>query len=347
MNLVFLPKILEFPGVKKIYLDRTVTALLNTATPSTGAPSVWSKLQRKGEGVTIAVVDTGIYPHADLGARIIGFKDFIGKKRKPYDDNGHGTHCAGCAAGDGTLSSGLYRGSAPKSSVVGVKVLDQKGSGSLSNVIAGIQWCIQNKAKYNIRIISLSLGSVAELSYKEDPICQIVEHAWNSGIVVVVAAGNSGPKSKTISSPGNHPSVITVGATDDRGTIDPSDDTIANFSSRGPTPDGISKPDIVAPGTSIISLRSPSSYLDRYAADNRVGKNYCSMSGTSMATPLVAGICALIISTNPSITPNEVKQRIKKGAISLGLASNAQGAGIINAEKAVSGSTSKRQNKKK
>lgn len=345
MHLTHLPKVLNLPEIKKVYLDRKVSALLNNATPTTGATTIWSKLNKKGDDVTIAIVDTGISPHADLGSRIIGFKDFISNKRKAYDDNGHGTHCAGCAAGNGALSNGLYRGTAPNASLVGVKVLDQKGSGSLSNVIAGIQWCIRNKNKYNIRVISLSLGSVAELSYKEDPICQIVDLAWKSGIVVVAAAGNSGPKAKTISSPGNHPSIITVGATDDRGTNDPADDTIANFSSRGPTPDGIFKPDVVAPGTNIVSLRSPSSYLDRIT-DSRVGKNYCSMSGTSMATPLVAGICALMLSINPSLTPAEVKQKLKKGAISLGLPSTVQGSGVVSADRSIMNSQSKRTRKK-
>ncbi|SEM72266.1 S8 family peptidase [Lihuaxuella thermophila] len=329
-----LPLLMKIPGVKKVYLDRTVYALLDTATPTTGAPRVWDQ-NNLGENATIAVIDTGITPHPDIASRIIAFHDFVNHKTKPYDDNGHGTHCAGCAAGDGTLSAGRYRGVAPKALLIGVKVLGRFGEGSLSNVMAGIQWCIRHKEEYNIRVISLSLGSEANIPYKDDPLCQIVEQAWKSGIVVVAAAGNSGPKPGTIGSPGIHPLIITVGATDDHETTDRSDDKVAKFSSRGPTIDGISKPDILAPGTNIVSLRSKCSFLDLSMPEKRIAKYYFSLSGTSMATPIVAGVVALMVSANPSLSPDEIKQRLLRAAVSLGEDKNSQGAGQVDAEKAV------------
>jgi serine protease AprX len=329
-----LPLLMKIPGVKKVYLDRTIYALLDTATPTTGAPRVWDQ-NNQGENATIAVIDTGITPHPDVASRIIGFHDFVNQKTKPYDDNGHGTHCAGCAAGDGNLSMSRYRGVAPKALLVGVKVLGRFGEGSLSNVMAGIQWCIQHKEKYNIRVISLSLGSEADIPYKDDPLCQIVEQAWKSGIVVVAAAGNSGPNPGTIASPGIHPLIITVGATDDHKTTDRADDKVAKFSSRGPTKDGVSKPDIVAPGTNIVSLRSKCSFLDLSMPENRIAKYYFSLSGTSMATPIVAGVVALMVSANPTLSPDEIKQRLLKTADSLNQNKNVQGAGQADAEKAV------------
>src|SRR5699024_9775003 len=151
-------------------------------------------------------------------------KDFINDRQEPYDDNGHGTHCAGDAAGNGQASDGKYKAPAPEANIVGVKALDKRGSGSLSTVIAGIDWCIQNQLKYNIRILSLSLGSPALESAEDDLVVKAVEQAWDRGMTVCVAAGNSGPLPGTIGSPGISPKVITVGAVNDQNTIDRSDD---------------------------------------------------------------------------------------------------------------------------
>lgn len=338
LSLRQLKELMERPEVKKIYFDRKVYALLDTASPATRAPLVWNA-HNEGEGVTIAVVDTGIAPHPDLTMptnRIIAFKDFIDGQTQPYDDNGHGTHVAGCAAGNGYALNGKYMGTAPKARLVGVKVLDKFGAGNLSNVIAGIKWCIDHRDQYNIRIISLSLGSPPSGSYRDDPVCRVVEEAWNHGITVVAAAGNSGPESGTISSPGNHPRIITVGASDDHETVDPGNDTIASFSSRGPTMDGVVKPDLIAPGVEITSLRVRGSYLDKISADNRVNSQYLTLSGTSMSTPLVSGIAALILSEHPELTPDQVKQKLLDTARDLGFSSNEQGHGLVDASRAVS-----------
>jgi serine protease AprX len=322
-------------NVKKIWYDREVKAVLDVASPAVQCVSLWES-NITGKGITVAVLDTGIYDHPDLSGRIIGFKDFIKQKSKPYDDNGHGTHVAGDIASDGSRSDYRYKGPACEANLVGVKVLDDMGSGSLSTVIQGIQWCIDNKESYNIRVMNLSLGSEATQSYADDPVCQAVEKAWNSGIVVCIAAGNSGPEPRTINSPGIDPLVITVGALDDLNTAYQADDKAADFSSRGPTIDGLEKPDVLAPGVNIISLRSPNSTLDRIYKKKRVSNWYISLSGTSMATPICSGVVAQMLQANNSLTPDEVKARLVETANPYpDLDRNTQGAGVIDSRKAV------------
>lgn len=332
IRLSSLRKLCEHEAVTRIYMDREVRALLDTATPSVGSTAAQAA-GYTGQGTTIAVIDTGIYRHPDLTLptnRIIGFRDLIHNRTTPYDDNGHGTHVAGDAAGNGHQSGGRYRGPAPEANLVGVKVLDSRGSGSLSTVIAGIEWCINNRNRYGIRIISMSLGSPAASSYKDDPVCRAVESAYRAGITVVAAAGNEGPGAATISSPGISPYVITVGADDDHSTPNISDDTSAYFSSRGPTIDGLQKPDVVSPGVNIISLRSPRSYLDYLEAGARVGTYYFNLSGTSMATPIVSGTIAQLLQANPQLTPDQIKQILVSRAINLGYNANEQGSGETN-----------------
>ncbi|GGA50732.1 serine protease AprX [Kroppenstedtia guangzhouensis] len=300
----------DHEGVYKIYHDREVRAFLDIGTKSVGVTDVRVREGLTGKGVTIAVVDTGIHPHDDLMKpvpRIVAFEDLIHGRKEPYDDQGHGTHCAGDAAGNGYRSEGLYAGPAPEAKLVGVKVLDKEGSGQLSTVIKGVDWCVVNKEKYGIRIISLSLGAPAVESYRDDPLAQAVEAAWHRGIVVLAAAGNEGPLPGTISTPGLDPLILTVGAADDRNTPDDSDDIKASYSSRGPTVDLLVKPDVYAPGTHIISLSVPDSPLERQLPENRVGEHYINLSGTSMATPFCAGVVALLLEANPQLSPNDVK----------------------------------------
>lgn len=332
----------ECGDIRKIYLNRKVTALLDVAVESSNAKEVVRNNQTlTGRGVTVAVVDTGIYPHSDLEGRIRAFTDFVNQRIEPYDDNGHGTHCAGDVAGNGAASSGKYRGPAPEAELIGVKVLDKMGSGTLETVIQGIDWCIQFNEEHPDRpidIISMSLGSEA-LSYEneqEDPVVKAVNAAWDAGIVVCVAAGNSGPDAKTIASPGVSGKVITVGALDDRDTVNRDDDDVASYSSRGPTIYGKVKPDLLAPGTDIVSLRSPGSFLDKLQKSSRVGTDYMTMSGTSMATPICAGIAALILEHVPDASPDEVKRLLMEGAdLWKDKDANIYGAGYINAENSI------------
>lgn len=329
--------LLRQDGVRKVYLDRKVTALLDKATPSVNSHRLWNA-SITGQGVGIAVIDTGVAPHPDLTEprnRIVAFKDFIGHETEPYDDNGHGTHCAGDAAGNGTASDGKYRGPAYEADIIGVKVLDKQGSGQLSDLIAGVDWCIENRDTYNIRILSLSVGSPASGRVKDDPLARAVRQAWTSGLVVVAAAGNSGPDGGTITSPGVVPEIITVGASDDHDTIRSDDDEVASFSSRGPTPEGVPKPDVVAPGTHVVSLRANGSYLDKTNIESVVNDDYVSLSGTSMATPIVAGIAAQLIQKDADLTPDDVKTALTETATSLGDEPNAEGHGLVNATAAL------------
>jgi serine protease AprX len=310
--------------VKKIWYDSPVIICLDVAVPTIGG-AVVQKKGYSGEGVVTAVIDTGIFPHNDLinpQNRIIAWNDLVNKKVAPYDDNGHGTHVSGIIAGNGGLSRGRFTGIAPKALLVGVKVLDREGTGEVSTVISGIEWCLSQRSALNIRIINLSLGATAQESYRTDPLCRALSSAWKQGIVVCTAAGNEGPDAGTINTPGINPLIITVGNVNDQETPSVGDDSIENSSSRGPTIDNIVKPDLLAPGTKITSLWHK--------------KNYQTLTGTSMATPLVSGAVALILQKWPLLKPNKVKQILLKNTRSLGLNANCQGAGILDLEKILS-----------
>ncbi|HHX74754.1 MAG TPA: S8 family peptidase, partial [Firmicutes bacterium] len=333
-NISVLRSLAENKYVTRIWYDEEIHAVLDTATPAVLGEDCPGQHDVTGRGVTIAVLDTGIYNHPDLQGRIIAFCDLVNNKKKPYDDNGHGTHVAGCAAGSGLASGGLYAAPAPEADLVGIKVLNKSGSGLLSTVIEGIQWCLQHKEKYRIRIINLSLGTKALLPYEDDPVCLAAARAWEAGILVCTAAGNSGPEPGTINSPGIHPGLLTVGAAAEN--TGASGAGIAVFSSRGPAPGGLVKPDVVAPGVSITALRSPASFLDKQQKSFRVGKYYFNLSGTSMATPVCAGVAALLLQKNPALTPGQIRELLRDTALPLaGYGENDQGKGMINAARAL------------
>jgi len=256
------------PNIRYISPDRAVRATLDYATPTVGG-DLARQYGWDGAGIGIAVIDSGVTDHADLGAdfgsRIVYSQTFVGQAAR--DEFGHGTHVAGIATGNGRFSSDpsafrTFRGVAPKANIVNLRVLDAKGVGTDSAVIAAIDRAIKLKSRYNIRVINLSLGRPVMESYLLDPLCQAAEKAWRAGIVVVAAAGNEGRNNSagndgyaTIASPGIDPYVITVGAMKTMSTLSRADDLIASYSSKGPTPiDHIVKPDIVAPGNRIISL---------------------------------------------------------------------------------------------
>jgi len=283
-----------------------------------GADWVWEH-GVNGSGVTVAIVDTGLGEHPGLTkdvngktkARILGWKDFVDNSKHMRDPNGHGTHVAGIIANSQVGEDGEWDGVAPGVSLVGVRVLNDEGFGTYEQVIQGIQWVIDHKSQYNIRVMNLSLVSPAQTPYWADPLNQAVMRAWAEGIVVVVAAGNGGPDSMTIGVPGNNPYVITVGAfTDNYTPNDWSDDYIADFSAAGPTLDGFAKPDVVAPGAHMISTMMPSSYISHNGVDHFVHPQYFTMAGTSQAAAVVSGLSALTISNNPALTPAQVKFRI-------------------------------------
>jgi len=302
------------PNVLQIEPDQQMFACLDTATDWFGADKVFSDFGFDGDrdgnpnsysknDVVVAVIDTGIDGnHADLGpGKILAWKDYVNNQSSPYDDHGHGTHCASIATGEGDGSS-AYTGVAPGAALVGLKVLNSSGSGSTSDIDAAIQWCITNKSTYGIDIISMSLGSAGS-SDGTDSTSQLVNQAYAAGILPVIAAGNEGPARYTVGSPGAARDCITVGAFADVGELG---FNVTDFSSRGPTADGRVKPDISAPGYNIMAARANTS------------SSYTSMDGTSMATPFTAGAAALMLDANSSLSPAQVKSIMMNTALDWG-----------------------------
>ena len=171
-------------------------------------------LSYTGKGVCVAVLDTGIYPHMDLSRRIVAFYDYINQREFPYDDNGHGTHVCGILAGSGEASGGKYRGVAPGCLLIGMKVLDRNGNGRKEDVLKALDWVIRNKEEYGIRIVNISVGTTYDHTSQNDVLIQGVERAWDSGLIVVAAAGNRGPNPGSVTSPGSSRKIITVGSSD-------------------------------------------------------------------------------------------------------------------------------------
>ena len=278
-----------------------------------------------GRNITVAILDTGITKHPDFmnrSNRIVAFQDMLHERKVPYDDNGHGTHVSGILGGSGKSSDGLYMGVAPECHLVVVKVLDRKGNGSIADVIKGLKWVEENRKRYNIRVLNISVGTPIEKELDEkSQLVQAVNVLWDSGIIVVAAAGNNGPVPGSIGSPGNSRKIITVGASDDDTFVEMDGSKIKDYSSRGPTKECIIKPDIVAPGSNIVSCNGM-----------KPGKNnmYSIKSGTSMATPLVSGAVALLLSKYPCMNGRDVKVRLKNSADDMGLPINQQGWGRLN-----------------
>ncbi|MEW6060053.1 MAG: S8 family peptidase [Actinomycetota bacterium] len=294
------------------------------------ANTIWRKTIRlpqvptthAGKGVSVALLDTGVSHVPDLGNRVLARVDFT-PEHDGYDRYGHGTHMAGIIAGDGTSSAGAWTGAAPGANIVSVKVAGADGSTDVSVVLAGLEWVVDHRAEYNIRVLNLSFGTDSTQSYQVDPLDYAVERVWFSGILVVVSAGNRGPDSGTINKPGDDPFVLTVGAADLKGTIAAFDDGVAEFSSRGPTSSGFAKPDISAPGITIVSNRAVGSTVDQAHPLARVGNAYFKGTGTSQAAAVVSGVAALMFQANPALTPDVAK------AILIGTAMRSRG--LMNA----------------
>jgi serine protease AprX len=357
------------PRIERVMFDRPIFATLERTGLSTGSTAARQAYGVTGKGVGVAVIDSGVTNwHDDLyqagssswsrsSGRVAHFKDFtketssqLWSSNPAYDDYGHGTHVAGIIAGTGYDSNGKHKGLAPGAKLIGLKVLDAHGGGFISDVIAAIDYAVSVKATYNIRVINLSVAAGVYESYWLDPVTLAARRAVDAGIVVVASAGNLGlnehgeTQSGGITSPGNAPWVLTVGASSEQGTAPRSDDTIGRFSSRGPTwIDFGAKPDLVAPGVGIESLSDPQSTLygslPGMLLSGSFGlsyKPYLSLSGTSMAAPVVAGTVALMLEANPSLTPNAVKAILQYTAQARpGESTLAQGAGMVNARGAI------------
>ena len=292
-----------------------------------GADQVWAGAgsldKLTGHGITVAVVDSGFDPnHQALKGRVLTTVDFTGGDG--VDRFGHGTHVAAIIAGRTGKSADtrMYRGVAYGASLINLRVLGNDGSGSAADVIEAIDWAIDHQQDYNIRIINLSLGAPVRQSYHDDPVCAAVERAVRAGILVVAAAGNHGQTSDGraiaggITSPGNSPFALTVGALDAKGTADRSDDEVATFSSNGPTQwDVIIKPDLVAPGRRITSAEAAGSALSvNFPLQHVAGSgsdSYIYGSGTSMAAAVVSGAAALLLEERPDLQPLGVKAALE------------------------------------
>jgi serine protease AprX len=273
----------------------------------TGATSLWSQGD-SGAGVNVAVLDTGIDPLPDFAGRLLPGVDLSGEGDPTHDSYGHGTFVAGLIAGNGAASGGAYKGEAPGAGLVPVKVAGASGSTDLATVIQGVGWVIAHHTSEHIGVLNMSLGFQPTESTLVNPLDQAVERAWEAGVVVVTAAGNSGPQDGTVLSPGDDPLVLTVGAVDDQGTATRSDDTMASFSSAGPTdPDGWFKPDLVTSGRSVVSLRDPGSTVDTQNPSAVIGSGNFVGSGTSFSSAITSGAVALLLADHPMDSPDNVK----------------------------------------
>jgi serine protease AprX len=355
-------KLAAHPSVFRLHYDRPTAGHNYRTAVTVGARAVQDSFGYSGAGVGIAIIDSGITSwHDDLtnttsklfpygNQRVDKFVDFVNGRTLPYDDNGHGTHVAGIIGGNGYDSFGEKRGIAPRASLISLKVLDQDGRGTISNIIAALGWVAQNAATYHIRVVNMSVGAGVHESYWTDPLTLACKALTDQGIVVVAAAGNLGKNAAGalqwggITAPGNAPWVLTVGASSTMGTLTRSDDQMAGYSSSGPTHlDYEAKPDLVAPGTGTVSLAVPGSTFYANKAPFLLSGSlltgfqpYLALSGTSMAAPVVSGTVALMLQANPNLTPNLVKAILQYTAEQYaGYSPLRQGAGFLNSLGAV------------
>ncbi len=333
------------PNVVYVSPDREVSASANLINYSSATVGAATALQSgfDGAGIGIAVIDSGVNEDNEdvsdancQGSRIDYAENFVNWTEIP-GSYGHGTHVTAIMAGNGCVAErsgpdyAQAPGIAPAARIISLRALDTRGKGKDSSLIAAINQAIALKATYNIRVMNISAGRLVRETYTKDPLCQAVERAWKAGIVVVVAAGNNGRDNSmntkgysTITSPGNDPFVITVGAINDKKTPSKTDDVLLTFSSKGPTLiDQYAKPDIMAPGANVLASKPLGSYLQTQFPNNTLAGNLISkipsnayfwLSGTSMASPMVAGAAALLLQKTPSLTPDQVKARLMKTA---------------------------------
>jgi serine protease AprX len=306
------------PGIRWVSPDRTMHLEGQYGQDSGVASAVYSDVIRAsktwgmgdtGAGVTVAVVDTGVNTSGDLAGQVVHAEDFTPEQNN-LDTYGHGTFVAGLIAGTGAGSAGAVKGVAPGAKIVSLKIAGADGTTDVTRVLEALEWIVDYKDVYGIRVVNLSLGFNSPQSYLVDPLDFAVERVWNAGVVVVAAAGNGNNVPGSITAPGNDPFVITVGSSNDKTTVSLTDDKLATFSSVGPTLDGYPKPEILAPGRSVVSSRSPGSTIDTGYPDSAIGTLYAKGSGTSFSSAIASGVAALVIQRTWSLSPNQVKYRM-------------------------------------
>ena len=345
-------------SVKGLSVDRVAQGAMYRVTGTIQSDVVKAQLGYTGKGVGVAVIDSGLAVHNDLdrrGKSIVAWADFVNGRSLQYDDYGHGTHIGATISGDGFDSAGRHVGVAPDARIIALKALNDRGEGYVSDIIAAIEWTIAHREQYNARVINISASAPVLESYNTDPLCLAVKDAVEAGITVVASAGNMGKHPVSgdqiwggIGAPGNCPWALTVGASSTMGDRNRANDTMASFSSNGPTRiDITSKPDISAPGTGVvaaIALRSrlystkPQLLIDGTTPTAAIGplREYMALSGTSMSAAVVSGTVALMLQANPALTPNLVKAALQYTAeVNPNYSVLEEGAGFINALDAV------------
>lgn len=327
--------------------------LVNSYIKAIQADKVWNSAPYlQGQGIGVAVVDSGINPNGDLytnmgvNRQVADIRFNSDYNQNASDGYGHGTHLASIVGGDGSESNGKYIGVAPMVNIINVKVSNDNGSARTSDVVQGLQWVLEHKDQYNIRVVNISLNSSEAESYHTNPLNAAVEILWFNKIVVVVSAGNKA--NGVLYPPANDPFVITVGATDDKGTASLSDDMVTSFSAYGTTEDGFKKPDIVAPGKNIVArLVNTNMGLAKDHPANVISGTYFKMSGTSVSAPMVSGAVAILLQAEPNLTPDQVKYRLTSTANKTwsGYNANKAGAGYLDVLAAVKTKTTASSNK--
>ncbi|HJW91274.1 MAG TPA: S8 family peptidase [Anaerolineales bacterium] len=353
-------KLSASPGVRWVSLDApversgqgTVDPLAYTTNyylDTLGVKKVWALKVKgnpvNGKGVGVAIIDSGVSADKDI-TRAFQY-GFSANSHTVNDVYGHGTHVAGIVASTGVDSAGAYKGVAPGVTLISLKVSDESGMAYESDVVAALQWVYDNKNQHNLRVVNISLNSTIEQSYHTSPLDAAVEILWFNGVVVVVSVGNKGAGTYNTAnaSPANDPFVITVGATDEKASTRRTDDVVASFTARGKTSDGFNKPDILAPGTNIISVLSKTSpWGAQYPERVVLNGEYFTLSGTSMAAPMVAGTVALLLQDEPGLTPDQVKYRLLSTASNLAEASTNANYKYLNAYSAVTGTSKQSAN---
>ena len=336
------PALARSSAVELVWGDATVEMSSTSSYNTEGPNTAWRRSIRlthvedayTGDGVTVAVLDTGVTQLPDFGDRVLARVDLT-PEQDGFDRYGHGTHMAGIIGGNGAASAGEWKGVAPRANLVSVKVAGADGSTDVSVVIAGLQWVLANKSTYGIRVLNLAFGTDSRQSYSLDPLNYAVEQIWLGGILVITSAGNRGPNGGTINKPGDDPFVVTVGAVDLNGTPDRFDDVVAPFSSWGVTPDGFLKPDLVAPGITIVAPRAVGSVVDQTHPEAVVDNAYIKGTGTSQAAAIVSGVAALMFQADPSMTPDVAKATLLGSAFKTSAYRSGGGAGLVDAAGAV------------
>ena len=329
-------------------------ALVNNYVKTVRADKVWNlSTPLQGQGIGVAVLDSGVNYQTDLytlmgrNRVVASVSTQLGYNQSTFDGYSHGSNVAGIVGGNGRTSNGKYIGIAPLVNIINVKVCDDLKYGECTTqaVVNGLQWVLEHKNTYNIRVVNLSLNTSVPESYHTSPIAGAIEVLWFNGIVVVVSAGNKGTAG--LYAPANDPFAIVVGAVDDKNTLSIADDKVAGFSSFGTTVDGFSKPDIVAPGTNIVSLLGNMGMgLPAEHPKNIVDGSYFKMSGTSVAAPIVSGAVALLLQDEPNLTPDQVKYRLMATANKnwQGYSQDKAGAGYLDIYAAIYGTTTQSAN---